>query len=232
MDVDYYDAACADDLKGTVNYADVCDLICTIAKKECYNLIEKLAYETAFALIEKFTHIKKIKLTVSKPQAPVKHLFKNISVCCELEKNRVILSLGSSIGDGEKTLTNALDELNACRGVKVKKVSSMIKTAPYGGVAKNEFTNCAAELECLLPPKNLLEIIHNVEKNSGRERKERWGDRTLDIDIIFFGNKIITEEGLSVPHPDYQNRHFVINPIKEIAPDFVCPDTRKRISDL
>jgi 2-amino-4-hydroxy-6-hydroxymethyldihydropteridine diphosphokinase len=78
----------------------------------------------------------------------------------------------------------------------------------------------------------LLDIIHQIEGAAGRVRKERWGDRTLDIDIVFFGDKIIRQRGLSIPHPDYANRDFVLTPIKEIAPDFVCPLTGKRMSDM
>jgi 2-amino-4-hydroxy-6-hydroxymethyldihydropteridine diphosphokinase len=136
------------------------------------------------------------------------------------------------MGDSKKILKEGLELLSNYRGVKIKKVSNIIQTEPYGGVAKNIFYNCAAEVECLLSPKDLLCAIHEVEEKCGRVRKERWGDRTLDIDIIFFGDKIIADSGLSVPHLDYANRDFVIIPIKEIAPDFVCPDTRKRVSDL
>jgi 2-amino-4-hydroxy-6-hydroxymethyldihydropteridine diphosphokinase len=136
------------------------------------------------------------------------------------------------MGDREQTIKDGLTRLCETRGVTIKKVSSYIKTAPYGGVAKNEFVNCAAEVECLISPDALLNAIHEVEKAGGRVRGERWDDRTLDIDIVFFGDKIITESGLSIPHPDYKNRDFVLIPIKEIAPDFVCPDTRLRVSDL
>jgi 2-amino-4-hydroxy-6-hydroxymethyldihydropteridine diphosphokinase len=88
------------------------------------------------------------------------------------------------------------------------------------------------EAECLIPPRALLDEIHKIESEGGRTRTVRWEDRTLDIDIIFFGDKIIAERGLAIPHPDYANRSFVLEPIKEIAPDFVCPVTRKRMSDL
>ena len=99
-------------------------------------------------------------------------------------------------------------------------------------MAKNTFTNCGVKIECLISARGLLEEIHGIEKEFGRVRNERWGDRTLDIDIVFFGNKIIREEGLSVPHPDYRSRDFVVIPLKEIAPDFVCPVTGKRLSDF
>ena len=102
----------------------------------------------------------------------------------------------------------------------------------YGGVAQNGFLNCAVELDCLLSPDKLLGKIHEIEDAAGRVREKRWADRTLDIDIVFFGNRVIAQEGLIVPHPDYMNRDFVLKPLAEIAPEWVCPLERKRIADM
>jgi dihydroneopterin aldolase/2-amino-4-hydroxy-6-hydroxymethyldihydropteridine diphosphokinase len=231
MSVDFFDAAKDDDLNKTVNYAEVCELVKKVAKEKVYNLIETLAYECAFAIMG-IAGVQGVVVTVGKPQAPIEMPFETVSVTCELKRERVILSLGSSIGDSEKLMNDAIRKLGKVRGVSVKKVSTFLKTKPYGGVAKNDFLNCAVEVECLLPPEKLLDEIHLIEKEGGRERNKRWDDRTLDIDIVFFGNRIIREDGLSVPHPDYINRDFVLVPIKEIAPDFVCPDNGKRIADL
>lgn len=232
MEIDIAAAATGDDLNKTVNYADVCALIEKKTTERVYNLIETLARECALSVLENFPAVKAIELTVSKPQAPVEQSFRNIGVTCRLCRERVILSCGSSIGDGRAIITAALEKLNGVRGVRIKKVSSFLQTEPYGGVAKNPFVNCAAEAECLLSPWELLEAIHRTEEQAGRVRKVRWEDRTLDIDIIFFGGRIIAKDGLAVPHPDYSNRDFVLIPVKEIAPDFVCPVTRKRMSDL
>jgi dihydroneopterin aldolase/2-amino-4-hydroxy-6-hydroxymethyldihydropteridine diphosphokinase len=232
LSLNLFPAGVSDRLDKTVNYAEVCELINKIARENCFDLIEKLSYECAFSIMEKFALVDKVKVKVSKPHAPVGFPIHNVAVSAELERTRVILSLGSSMGDSKKLLTDALDKLNKIRGITVKKVSSFIESEPYGGVAKNKFINCAADIECLLPAGELLNVIHKIEEEGGRKRALRWGDRTLDIDIVFFGDKIITCGGLAVPHPDYANRSFVINPIKEIAPDFVCPVTRKRMSDL
>lgn len=230
--LDLFAAGESDDLTQTVNYAEVCALIDKTARAESYNLIEKLAYECAFAVMEKFPLVAKAEITVSKPQAPIGLPFENVSVKVCMERQRVILSLGSSMGNSTELLLSAVDKLNEVRGVKVTKLSTIIETPPYGGVAKNKFLNCAVELECLLSPRALLTAIHKIEEEGGRTRTVRWEDRTLDIDIIFFGDKIISENGISIPHPDYANRPFVLIPVKEIAPDFVCPVTRKRMSDF
>lgn len=229
---DFYGAAKNDDLNGTVNYSAACNLIAEITKNNTFNLIEKLAYECAFALMESFSAIKAVKLTVYKPDAPVKHKFGTVGVTVELSRETAFLSLGSSMGDKKQYLDKAIKLLDGTSGIKVEKVSSYINTEPYGGVAKNQFLNCAVKVETFLPPFALLEEIHRIEAECGRVRNKRWDDRTLDIDIIFYGGKVINAETLVIPHPEYSVRAFVLEPLKEIAPDFVCPVQKKRIRDL
>lgn len=232
IDCDAYPAAVHDDVNLTLNYAEICADVTRFCTQNSFDLIETLAYKTAFLLVGKYPKITAAEVTVHKPEAPVGLPFDDISVTARAERNTVILSLGSSEGDRKGTLGGAIAALGKLDGVKILKVSHYIETEPYGGAAKNRFLNCALSAECLLPPRELLNKIHEIEKTFGRVRTERWGDRTLDIDIVFFGNKIIAEEGLCVPHPDYSNRDFVLNPVKEIAPAFVCPVKRKRMSDL
>lgn len=218
MSADIFSAAASDELSDTVNYADVCALIENITEGSKFNLIEKLASECAFRIFENFKKVRKLKLTCSKPEAPVKQKFKNISVTVELERVKAYLSLGSSMGEREATLYRAVDLLNETRGISVEKVSKFIETEPYGGVAKNKFLNGAVCIDTFLPPHMLLDEIHRIEKKLGRVRQKRWDDRTADIDIIFYGDRQISDETLIIPHPDYENRDFVKIPLKEIAP--------------
>lgn len=228
---DFYAAAKRDDLSLTVNYAKACEIISKIATGNAFDLIETLAYSCVYALLDAFP-VGSAEVTVYKPQAPVDCKFQTLGVTVKAERQKVLLSLGSSLGDRENYLKTAIAELEKTRGVKVKKVSSVIETQPVGGVAENKFLNCAAEIETYLTPRQLLDEIHLIEAKCGRERKLHWGDRTLDIDIIFFGNRVISEEGLVIPHPEYRKRAFVLTPLKEIAPDFVCPVCREKISDM
>ena len=214
---DFHRAAIDDDLNGTVNYARLCKLITEITQSNVFNLLEKLAYECAYAVLENFENAKNITLTVWKPDAPMKRKFDGVGVTVALERELVYLSLGSSEGDKKAYLDSALQKLDKTRGVKVLKVSEYIKTAPYGGVAENEFLNCAACVSTFLTPHALLDEIHRIEGECGRVRDKRWGDRTLDIDIIFFGDKRVNDETLTIPHPDYNNRDFVKIPLKSIA---------------
>lgn len=228
---DFFSAADDDNLDGTVNYAKACDILVNTATENSYNLIETLAFSGIYALFEEF-NLKKARITVYKPQAPVKHKFGTVGVTVTAEKERVYLSLGSSLGDKKNHLDAAIAMLSRTRGIKVKKISSYMETEPYGGVAKNGFLNCAVEIETILTPRQLLEKIHGIERACGRVRTVRWGDRTLDIDIIFFGRKIVEDDDLQIPHPEYSKRSFVLAPLKEIAPDFVCPFLHKKIKDL
>lgn len=232
IDSDTLAAAKRDDVSLTVNYAEVCTLVADYCKNNSFNLIERLAYGCAFKIAQTFPIIKKVRVTVHKPQAPIPLPFDDVSVTAEIERTEVILSLGSSEGDREATLEGAIDRLSRTEGIKILKVSDFIQTEPYGGVAKNTFLNCAVLAECLLTPEELLDALHKIEGEFGRVREKRWADRTLDIDIIFFGDKTIFKDGLCIPHPDYQNRPFVLIPVKQIAPSFVCPLTHKRMSDL
>ena len=225
-------AALSDDIADAVNYSQVCKTAYRVCAENFFNLIEKLSYEIAFEIAEQFPAIQNIEVSVHKPQAPVTVPFEDIIVTSELERVKAVLSLGSSEGDRRATLDGAISALDEVRGISVLKVSDYIETAPYGGVAKNEFLNCALVIECLLTPEQLLEVIHGIESDFHRVRGERWGDRTLDIDIIFFGNKVIAQEGLIIPHCDYFNRDFVLTPLKQIVPEFVCPVLRKRLADI
>ncbi len=213
---DFYEGAKRDDLSGTVNYDEACGAIAEIARGKRYNLIESLAYDCAFALAEKYG-LEGVKLTVWKPQAPVKQKFEKVGVTVELKRERAYLSLGSSMGDKKRYLDRAIEMLGSVRGIKVEKASAYIGTQPYGGVAQNTFLNCAVEIITYLTPRQLLGEIHVIENALGRVREKRWGDRTLDIDIIFFGDKTVCEPDLVIPHPDWKNREFVKVPLAEIG---------------
>ena len=218
LEVDFFDAVNSDSLETTINYASVCALIEKITRENSYNLIEKLALECAFGIFESFERVEKIRLTCTKPQAPLEQKFSGVGVTVNLERVEAYLSLGSSVGDREGYLNKAIEMLGSTRGIDVGKVSEYIETEPYGGVAKNKFLNCAVCVKTFLPPRRLLDEIHRIEAECGRVRDKRWDDRTLDIDIIFYGDRVIRDEVLTVPHPDYMNRDFVIKPLKSIAP--------------
>ena len=218
LKVDFFSASENDGIIATVDYAGVCAIIEKTVKERSFNLIESLAYECAFGVLDKFELVKEIELTCSKPQAPVPQKFGNISVTVKLERVKAYLSLGSSLGDREWNIMRAVELLDETRGINVEEMSECIETEPYGGVARFKFLNCAVCINTYLPPHNLLDEIHRIESVCGRVRVNRWDDRTLDIDIIFYGDREISDETLTIPHPEYKRRDFVLKPLKSIAP--------------
>jgi 2-amino-4-hydroxy-6-hydroxymethyldihydropteridine diphosphokinase len=143
---------------------------------------------------------------------------------------RVFVALGSNLGDREANLELALlrlDELGlvAC--------STFIETDPVGVTDQPRFLNAVAELRTDVPPRELLEGLLAIERELGRDRSQetRWGQRTLDLDLLLYGDETIDEPGLTVPHPRLAERRFVLEPLHELDPYLVLPDG-SRIADF
>lgn len=131
---------------------------------------------------------------------------------------KVYLSLGSNIGDKKAYLLAALERLEQLAQTSVTSVSSFYETAAWGKKDQDDFLNSCCELETDLTPQELLLACQNIEKELKRVRHEHWGPRTIDIDILLYGNETIATENLSVPHPYMTERAFVLVPLEEIDP--------------
>lgn len=131
------------------------------------------------------------------------------------------LGLGGNLGDPVAAFAKALTRLARHPAVFAVRPSSVYRTAPWGKLDQPEFLNMAALVETDLPARALLDLCLTLEREGGRERRERWGPRTLDIDILTYGRKIIDEPGLQLPHPRIAERAFVLAPLAEIAPGMV-----------
>jgi 2-amino-4-hydroxy-6-hydroxymethyldihydropteridine diphosphokinase len=141
------------------------------------------------------------------------------------------LALGSNEGDRMQWMQNAMQLLTETCGPIVKK-SSVYQTAAWGLESQPDFLNMALEMKTGLSPLKLLDEIHHIEKLLGRQREVKWGQRTLDIDILFYSDEIIDLPGLVIPHPYIQDRRFTLLPLAEIAPDYMHPVLHKSISQL
>ena len=133
----------------------------------------------------------------------------------------VYLSLGGNLGDPAKSMGAALRMLDADADTGVTGVSSLYRTPPWGKLDQPDFLNAAAGLSTRLSPRALLDLCLDAERKLKRVREERWGPRLIDIDILVFGDRVIHETGLEVPHPRMLERAFVLAPLAEIAPDLV-----------
>lgn len=134
----------------------------------------------------------------------------------------VYLSLGSNMGDKRANITAALGLINKHIG-KIAKKSHLYETQPWGVEGQDPFLNIMVMSNTTLEPRALLEAITKIERELGRERKEKWGPRVIDIDIIFYGKRVIRDKGLEIPHPEMHKRAFVLVPMMEIDPEFEHP---------
>jgi 2-amino-4-hydroxy-6-hydroxymethyldihydropteridine diphosphokinase len=130
-----------------------------------------------------------------------------------------VLGLGGNIGDPRTAMAAAVDLLRAHESIELAAVSGLYATPPWGKTDQPEFLNAAIRIETTLEPLALLDEILAVERRLGRERTERWGPRTVDIDILLFGNRAIEEPGLRIPHPRLPERAFALAPLVEVLPD-------------
>jgi 2-amino-4-hydroxy-6-hydroxymethyldihydropteridine diphosphokinase len=134
------------------------------------------------------------------------------------------IALGSNLGDRQGYLDRALTELRARPGIEVIRVSHYLNTKPVGGPpGQGPYLNAAAELRTTLEPKELLGVLLEVEQMLGRERHERFGPRTIDLDLLLYGDLVCNDADLTVPHPRMHERRFVLEPLAEIAPQAMHP---------
>ena len=135
---------------------------------------------------------------------------------------------------GERVLNcrEATRRLGAAEGVTLVNESSLYETEPWGSVVQGPFINCAVEITYRLGPRSLLELLKGIELDMGRTPSVPNGPREIDLDILFYGDAVIEEEGLVIPHPRLHRRAFVLVPLAEIAPGFIHPELGKSVAAL
>lgn len=221
-----------DDLSLSTHYGEVSHLVSRFLKEHTYKLIETAAEKAVEQILLHFPLVQSLDLEIRKPKAPIGLPFGSVSVKIHRGWKKAYLGIGSNLGDKEAYMENAVSKLKADKKIRAVRTSDWIVTKPYGGVEQDDFLNGAISLETLYSPSELLHLLQSVEKEAGRERKIHWGPRTLDLDILFYEDFISDEAELMVPHPDMQNREFVLRPLDQLCPYYEHPLLHKTVRQM
>ncbi len=225
-------AGLKDDLTLSTHYGEVSLYIQKLLTEQTYDLIEAAAEMTAKRLLLQYPHIRALDLELRKPEAPIPMKFSSVSVKIHRRWHTAFIALGSNMGNSSAYIEDAVQVLKEDENCRLIKVSDIITTKPYGEVEQADFLNGVLKIETLYTPHELLAQLHKIEQAAGRERKLRWGPRTLDLDIIFYDNLIYEDENLVIPHVDMHNRDFVLKPMVQLAPYFRHPVCGKTMTGL
>lgn len=142
------------------------------------------------------------------------------------------IATGSNLGSPDQNCLQAAERLGEHPDIDIITRSCLYQSEPYGKTDQSAFVNSVIKVNTSLTPENLLDACLSIEQDMGRVRKEKWGPRVIDLDILFYDESIIKQGGLDIPHPGIPERSFVLMPMNEIAPDFMHPVLKKTINTL
>lgn len=223
MEVDLAPAGASDDLADTVNYAEVAGDVVGIIEGESLDLIEAVAERIATAVLTR-PLVEAVEVVVHKPEAPVGHPFTDVQVRVRRERETpVVVALGSNIGESLETLRHAVVALLGA--VDIDAVSPVVETDPVGGPDQPAYLNAVVVGTTSASPRALLRFLHDIEHVHGRTREVRWGPRTLDLDLIQYGDPAfdtdvrMDDAALTLPHPRAHERAFVLVPWLQADPE-------------
>lgn len=245
LELDLGSAGESDDLAETVNYGEVGQLVVRRIEGEPFDLIERLATviaEDVLATESGRLRLETVTVTVHKPSAPVGVPFGDVLVRVRRDRPLVpaVVALGANLGDRRATLERARQALAERVLTAGLAVSDLVETDPVGGPEQPDFLNAVAVGLTRLSPTALLRTLHEIEAESGRVREIRWGPRTLDLDLIQYGDPatgtdvLSSSERLTLPHPRAHERGFVLVPWLQADPDAVLriDDRPQRVAEL
>ncbi|BDZ45191.1 dihydroneopterin aldolase [Naasia aerilata] len=227
LTLDLAPAAASDDVRDTVHYGELAQEVAGIVAGDPVDLIETLADRIASAVL-RADRVLAVAVTVHKPQAPIPVAFDDVSVSLTRQRRSpVVIALGSNLGDRAGTLASAVAALRGEEGLEITAESPVLETVALTLAGedpdKPAYLNQVVLGTSDLTPERLLGVLLDIERAHGRERNERWGDRTLDLDLIAYGTERIVTPSLELPHPRAAERDFVLRPWLAADPDAVLP---------
>ena len=232
LTVDTREAGKTGNLTKSVHYGLVAQDVEKLFLEKSIDLIETCAENIAEMVLKKYELVKEVKVIVKKPWAPLQMHFENVAIEITRKWHRVYLSLGSNMGDKRKNLLEAIRKIGELENTEVVKSSTILETEPFGYLEQDNFLNACLEVKTLMTAQEFLKEILQIELDMGRVREIKWGPRIIDIDMLFYDKEVIEEDNLAVPHPWICEREFVLDPLSEIAPNYIHPLEKKTITML
>lgn len=225
-------AGLGDELDKSIDYGQVCHFITEFMKNNTYKLIEAVAENLAKQMLLTISSLKEVALEIKKPWAPIGLPLESVSVKINRRWHTAYIAIGSNMGNRQAYLDMAADEIDADENCVLLKIADAIETKPYGMEEQEDFLNSCMEIRTLYQPEELLNTCKRIEKRANRVKTVHWGPRTLDLDIIFYDDEVISEDYLAIPHAEMHKREFVLRPLAQIAPNKVHPLLHKRVVDM
>ncbi len=234
---DFGAAAASDDVADTVHYGEVANLVHAHIVGEPVNLIERLAANIAADIMAGFPSVQELTVTIHKPDAPIEVPFDSVSVSYRTSRHgraeppttpraQAVLALGSNLGEKDSTLDSAIEALSEHPNIEVLDVSPRAVTKAVGGPADQpDYVNMVLRVATTLKPFELLGACQQIEADHHRVRDIRWGPRTLDIDMICYGQLQQDSPILTLPHPRAHERAFVLAPWSWMEPEATLAGT-------
>ena len=225
-------AGITDRISNTINSVQLCRELEEQFSNNSHKLMERSAEELATYILLNYGMVRHVSLTLKKPWAPVGRNVQFVGVEIEREWRDAYIGLGSNMGDRLNYILQAVQAMENSELTRVVDVSPVYETAPVGVTDQPSFLNAVAKVQTLLPPRSLITTLLSFEKSLERVRTQRWGPRTIDLDILFFGDLITSFEEVVVPHPRLHRRMFVVRPLADVAPYFHHPVIGERVVQI
>lgn len=226
-------AGLSDEISDSVSYGNVCRCIAAGMKEQNDKLLERVAERLASTILLTFPSVCFVELEVKKPWAPVMMHIDHASVKIRRGWHQVYVGVGSNLGDREKYMDYAKEQVSGLPDIRNFRMAEQIETAPYGYENQGDFLNNVFAFETLAWPEELLESLQKIEQGAKRKREGiHWGPRTLDLDILLYDDLVTEKPELIIPHPDMENRLFVLEPLCQLNPYGVHPVSRRRFIDI